>query len=224
MLTLSFLNSSKNIDIIIDIGSTTTDIIYKNMNITENLSDYKRLCNNTLIYMGVVRTPLSMIIDNISYKKKISPLINELYATTGDIFNITNDIDFTNSHYRGADGQSYERENSFIRISRNIGFDYNKNDEKHLIEVSKEIKKQIIRKIFSSLSNILDNMPNNPIISSVGEGSFIVRELCKDKNLNYKPVKNIENDLFNNSYHNIYKNFPSALVVLNSINKNYGKN
>ena len=36
ILTSKFVNKSKNIHLIIDIGSTTTDFIYKNMDIKEN--------------------------------------------------------------------------------------------------------------------------------------------------------------------------------------------
>lgn len=224
MLSLNFLNLSRDIDVLIDIGSTTTDIIYKNMSVKDNVSDYQRLCNNTLVYVGVVRTPLSMLIDSVNYRNNLSPLINEVYATTGDIFNITKDIDFTNSHYRGADGKSFTRENSLIRLGRNIGFDYNPNDEKYLVEISKKIKREIIKKIFSCLTNRLDIKLNNSIISSVGEGNFLVKELCEKNNIIYKPIETIKNDLLKkNIYQDVYKNFPSALVVLNSINKEYEK-
>ena len=61
ILTSKFLNYKKNIDLIIDVGSTTTDIIFKDMNIENNINDHMRLTNKTLLYLGVVRTPLPMI-------------------------------------------------------------------------------------------------------------------------------------------------------------------
>jgi len=52
----------------------------------------------------------------------------------------------------------------------------------------------------------------------------LVKELCEQNNIIYKPIETIKNDLLKkNIYQDVYKNFPSALVVLNSINKEYEK-
>ena len=71
------------------------------MNIENNINDHMRLTNKTLLYLGVVRTPLPMIADNIKYKGRDISLVNEVFATTGDIFNIINDIDFSDLDYLG---------------------------------------------------------------------------------------------------------------------------
>ena len=224
MLTLNFLNSSSDIDVIIDIGSTTTDVIYKNMSIHNNIDDYQRLQNNTLIYIGAIRTPLSMVIENVIYKGLKTPLINEVYATTGDIFNITNDVDFRNTNYKGADGKSFTKKNSLIRLSRNIGFDYSDNNDLYLLETAKKIKKLIIDKIFIYLKNVVDIKLKNSMVSSIGEGKFIIQTLCEKNNIKYKHIEDIDSHIVKiNKNHKIYINLPSALVVLNSIGQIHEK-
>ena len=114
MLTYSFLNKSEKFNLLLDIGSTTTDIIYKNMKINNNITDFhKRLSNKTLLYAGVVRTPISMLFDKVFLNDKYVPLINEVYSTTGDIFTITNDIFLENTEYLGADNLAYTKKKFF---------------------------------------------------------------------------------------------------------------
>ena len=43
MLTLNYIKRLNNINLIIDIGSTTTDFIYKDMNLDTNIDDFSRL-------------------------------------------------------------------------------------------------------------------------------------------------------------------------------------
>jgi len=220
ILTSKFLNKINNINFIIDIGSTTTDFIYKDMNIDDNINDYKRLINKTLLYLGVVRTPIPMLTNEVKFRNINISLVNEVFATTGDIFNITNDIDFTNSQYIGADNLALTKENSFIRLARLLGKDYKKSDKNYLIDMSFYIKRLFIKKIFNNL-NLLTKIKNKELImTSIGEGSFLIKEICELYNIKYMPIenenylsiKNIKKDL-------VYNNFTSALVFNNYINK-----
>ena len=75
--TASFISNFFPNCILVDIGSTTTDIIpIKNKEIISNsVSDYQRLKSNELIYLGVLRTPIQAVI-----KKK--NLIDQLEIET----------------------------------------------------------------------------------------------------------------------------------------------
>jgi (4-(4-[2-(gamma-L-glutamylamino)ethyl]phenoxymethyl)furan-2-yl)methanamine synthase len=223
ILTSKFLNYKKNIDLIIDVGSTTTDIIFKDMNIENNINDHMRLTNKTLLYLGVVRTPLPMIADNIKYKGRDISLVNEVFATTGDIFNINNDIDFSDLDYLGSDNLQFTKENSFTRLARVIGLDYKDCQEKHLIDVANNFKNIFISKIIDNIREIFSDNIDDFTISSIGEGRFIIKEMCKIYNINYTSIDNINyNSIVNVDKNKVYSNMTSALVVLNFIkNKNH---
>ena len=219
LLTKKLLENNSNIDLLIDIGSTTTDFIYKDIVITSNLTDYERLKNNTLLYLGVIRTPLPMISDRVSYDGSKIPLVKELFATTGDIFNVTGDINFLTLDYMGVDSLNYSIENSLIRISRCIGLDYNKDNRDRVIEMSFSLKKMLIEKIFKHVGLIFKN-PKTISISSVGEGKFLVEDMCSAHKINYinisaNKIFNIPDTIDKNL---IYCNLPSALVVTNFFN------
>ena len=223
ILTSKFLNKKKDIDLIIDIGSTTTDIIFKNMNIQDNINDHMRLSNKTLLYLGVIRTPLSMMADNINYNGQDISLVNEVFATTGDIFNINNDIDFSALDYLGSDNLQFTKKNSFIRLARIIGLDYTDYQEEHLNEVAKNFKKLFISKIIDNIRSIFSNNINDFTISSIGEGGFLIKEMCKIYNMKYLSMDSINNITIENvDRKKVYSNMTSALVVINFINrKNY---
>ena len=216
MLTYSFLNKSEKFNLLLDIGSTTTDIIYKNMKINNNITDFHRLSNKTLLYAGVVRTPISMLFDKVFLNDKYVPLINEVYSTTGDIFTITNDIFLENTEYLGADNLAYTKKNSLIRLARNIGIDYEEKIETNITKVAENLKTLIIEKIFLNIKYVKKNDFTNCMLTCIGEGRFLAKELCDTYNLNYIPIKQISGLKVGKSYENaVFSNFPSALVVLN---------
>ena len=220
ILTANLLKSLDKINLMIDIGSTTTDFIYKNINIEDNNSDYKRLSNNTLLYTGVVRTPLSMIFNDVIFSSKKISLINELFSSTGDIFNITKDIDFSSLDYTGADNKDFSLNNSLARLSRSIGLDYNKDNYKDLVALSKFIKKEIINIVFRNINLLFNNNLNNICLSSIGEGAFLIKELAKTHKIKYISIEDEKIfSIINLDHAIVYKNLTSALVVTNFFKK-----
>ena len=216
ILTSKFVNKSKNIHLIIDIGSTTTDFIYKNMDVKENINDHLRLINNSLLYAGVIRTPISMLLNEVNYFSKNIPLINEFFSTTGDVFNLTNDINFEKLDYFGADNLEYSKENSFKRLARSIGLDYQKEMQSEIIKISHMIKKEFANIIFKKIKLLLGNELQNITLSSIGEGSFLVKYLAHKYKIKYFSIDN-ENIFTTDNVDKkiLYKNFTAALVVKN---------
>ena len=216
MLTLKYLNKIKNVDLIIDIGSTTTDIIYKHMNVQENIDDHKRLVNNSLLYAGVIRTPIPMIVNKVNFLSKEVPLINEVFSTTGDIFNITNDIDFNELDYVGADNLNFTKKNSFVRIARSLGLDYNSSMKSEIIKVSHAIKNNFVEMIYKKIKLIFNIHMEELKLSSIGEGNFLIKELALKHNLKYLSLK--DSIFFSDKKINkkiLNKSFTAALVVKN---------
>ena len=84
----------------------------------------KEIKKSDVILLGVSRTsktPTSIYLANKGFKTSNIPLINEVFSTTGDVFNLTNDINFEKLDYFGADNLEYSKENSFKRLARSIG-------------------------------------------------------------------------------------------------------
>ena len=223
MLTLNYLKNSEKINLIIDIGSTTTDFVYKDMCVNENINDFMRLSNRTLLYQGAVRTPIPMFVNNINFGEKKIPVIKEVYATSGDIFCILKDIEFKNKSYIGADKLPYSEQNSLNRISRLIGKDYNINDRELFISLVKDLKVKFIINIVKNINHIEKLIGEKLIVSSIGEGKGLIQEICYNEKIEFLAIDKIDGLKINcnNKDIDVYSHFTSVLIVLNYFgNKN----
>ncbi len=74
--------------ILIDVGSTTTDInsLYKYRLLTSSTTDTERLRSGELVYVGVRRTPICALASEVPWKGESVGLVAELFATTLDVY------------------------------------------------------------------------------------------------------------------------------------------
>ena len=109
--------------VIVDFGSTTTDlIIIKDGNIqNEHFSDFKRINNLELVYTGFVRTPIFSLTEKITINGEVYNLIPENFSSTADLYRITNKLEKKIDFYDTADKRGKKKSDSLKRISRNLG-------------------------------------------------------------------------------------------------------
>ncbi len=71
--------------VLIDIGSTTTDLIAlrRGRVLTTARTDAERLASGELVYHGVVRTPLCALAQRIAWRGRGHNVMNEFFATSG---------------------------------------------------------------------------------------------------------------------------------------------
>ena len=175
--TASFISNSFPNCILIDVGSTTTDIIpIKNKRIiSRSVTDYQRLKSNELIYLGVLRTPIQAI-------EKKKNLINENFANLSDVYRILNKIPNTIDLLPTLDNKTKSKHDSARRIARIFGQDYKK---KHFLKWKKtayqiedeqlKILKSVIKKI--EKKNFIKKVP----VIGAGIGEFLVKKICNKK-------------------------------------------
>lgn len=74
--------------ILLDIGSTTTDVIpiVARRPQTTGLTDVGRLLAGELIYAGVRRTPLCALVRSVPFRGQSCPVAAEVFSTTRDLF------------------------------------------------------------------------------------------------------------------------------------------
>ena len=137
--TASYISNFFSNCILVDIGSTTTDIIpIKNKKIIcKGKNDYERLKFNELIYMGVLRTPITAI-------KKNENLINENFSNLSDVYRIINKIPKKFDLLPTQDNESKNIHNSARRVARVFGKDYKKNEFLKWKKIAYEIENEQI--------------------------------------------------------------------------------
>lgn len=106
--------------ILIDTGSTTTDIIplVDGVPVSSGLNDFERLGFGELVYTGVRRTPLCAVTDFVVLNDVRFPLAAELFATTQDVHVVLRSIDEDARDTNTADGKPSTVNAARSRISR----------------------------------------------------------------------------------------------------------
>jgi probable H4MPT-linked C1 transfer pathway protein len=111
--------------LLVDIGSTTTDLIAfrRGHVVTESRSDAHRLQTGELVYQGVVRTPLCALARRIPWKGVLHNVMNEFFATTADVYRLTGELDPAHDQHPSADGAPKDARHARARLARMIGLD-----------------------------------------------------------------------------------------------------
>lgn len=175
--------------VFIDIGSTTTDILTLcDYEVTcDGYTDFQRLITGELVYTGVVRTPIMALCRTAPFMHFEVGIMAEHFATTSDIYRVTQDLNPEHDQYDTADGAPKTLRNSAIRLSRLIGYDYKDNDSELWLEFAHNLKQLHKEQLKTAITKRLPG-PNYPLIGA-GIGRFLVEELAKEMNFNYVDFK-----------------------------------
>ncbi|SAL05102.1 hypothetical protein AWB78_07297 [Caballeronia calidae] len=111
--------------LLIDIGSTTTDIIpvVGGRVVARGANDAERLISGELVYQGIVRTPLCGVAHRIVFRGETTGVMNEWFATTADVYRLTGELWPEHDQHPSADNGPKTEAASRARIARMIGRD-----------------------------------------------------------------------------------------------------
>lgn len=111
--------------VLVDIGSTTSDIIKfaGEEIIFAGYLDAERLETGELVYSGAARTPVMALAATLPFRGRQVPLMAEHFATTADIHRLTGHLPEGADLHPAADGGDKTREASARRLLRMVGRD-----------------------------------------------------------------------------------------------------
>lgn len=111
--------------LLVDIGSTTTDIIALQGGDVRALgrTDASRLATGELVYLGVARTPVCVLARQVPFDGLLRNVMNEFFATTADVYRLTGELQAVHDQYPAADGGAKDLDGSCQRLARLIGLD-----------------------------------------------------------------------------------------------------
>ncbi len=188
--TASYAVSLTGNGILIDIGSTTTDIIpfADGKLIHQGYTDYERLGCHELIYTGIVRTPLMAITREIMFAGQPRPVVAEHFATMADVYRLTGDLAEEDDMLPTADGAGKMQMDSARRVARMIALDVSGDEDPEvwvaLAQSFADIQLDDIRK---SLLAVKSRMPagNSLTFIGAGAGRFLVQQLAAALDVRY---------------------------------------
>ena len=127
--------------LLIDMGSTTTDIIplLDGRPVPLGLNDRDRLLSGELVYTGAARTPVCAIVNKVPLRGESCPVAAEVFATIVDALVVAGmvreDADDTNT----ADGRPLTRQCSLNRLSHMVCCDSTELTEEELTSIAQHV-------------------------------------------------------------------------------------
>ena len=189
LATAWFAASRVRSGLLVDIGSTTSDIMRLSDHEihVQGYSDFDRLRHQELVYTGIVRTPVMMLTDKVPFQGHQIPLMAEHFATTADIYRLCGELPEYSDQMPAADNGDKTQAASARRLARMIGRDYQPNELNDWKQLAQFLREQQIQQIRHAcevqLAPIRTEVDN--VLVGAGTGRFLVKQLATALNLPY---------------------------------------
>ncbi|MEL7048552.1 MAG: hydantoinase/oxoprolinase family protein, partial [Pseudomonadota bacterium] len=111
--------------LLIDMGTTTTDIIPIIDGSPQNVgqTDADRLASGELVYTGLTRTAVMAVVDAVPFQGAWVPICREYFATMSDVQRVLEALPSGVDDQQTADGRGKSLHESTSRLARMIGRD-----------------------------------------------------------------------------------------------------
>jgi probable H4MPT-linked C1 transfer pathway protein len=168
--------------LVIDIGSTTTDLIAfaHGRVLTQSRSDAQRLRNGELVYHGVVRTPLCALARRIAWRGAAHNVMNEFFATSADVYRTTGELDPAHDQQPSADNAAKDAPATQARLARMVGLDARDGSATDWLEFARAWRAAQLDELRSQVARVIDaHALGTPLrVVAAGCGAFLVSELA----------------------------------------------
>ena len=111
--------------VLVDLGSTTTDIVLltDGRPAAQATTDRGRLAAGELVYVGLTRTPVMALAAEAPFAGRRVPLMNEFFATSADLFRVLGTLPEEADQHPAADNGEKSVDGSARRLARMLGAD-----------------------------------------------------------------------------------------------------
>lgn len=166
---------------LIDIGSTTTDlIVFRDGRVlTQERSDAERLASGALVYQGVVRTPLCALAQRIPFRGRHYNVMNEFFATTADVHRLAGELNPNHDLHPSADQAPKTAAATQQRLARMIGLDARDAGPAEWLQFAEAWREAQLEELAGQLDRVLaahELPPDAPLVGA-GCGDFLAARL-----------------------------------------------
>ena len=187
--------------VLVDIGSTTTDLILINNGLvaSQGFTDAERMRFDELVYAGVVRTPLMALCHKLEFDGFLVNVAAEHFATTADVYRLTGELLLEEDMADTADGAGKTELESARRLARMVGRDVEDFDMSAWRALAFEFRNAQLMRLQEAFSHFVDINQDMPLVGA-GSGRFLVKALAMQLNKSYLDVQSLLN-MSNKSTH-----------------------
>ena len=164
--------------LLVDVGSTTTDIIaiQDHVVLSPSKSDRERLVSGELVYTGIERSSVVGLVQELIVHGQLCPVINESFATAGDANLVLGKIDENAADCDTCDGQPKTRTHAAFRLARIVGEDGNTLGQQDIESIAESIYDAQVKKISKAMLGVATQFKgkNCKHILFSGHGDFLI--------------------------------------------------
>jgi len=161
--------------IMIDTGSTTTDIIPINegSECAKGRSDMERLKTGELVYSGTLRTNIAAVVDKVPLNGEFVRVSSELFAITADVQMVLRNIEEEDYTCDTPDGAGKTKLDCMRRISRVICGDLNMLSKSDIEQIAAYIYEKQVENVAVALLEV-SIRENLDLVVTTGLGMDII--------------------------------------------------
>lgn len=181
-------NALQSDAVLVDIGSTTTDIvpIIGGYVCARGYADRERLATQELLYSGVVRTPVMALAARVPLAGEWTELAAEHFATTADVYRLTAELPTQADLGDTADGRDKTGQASAVRLARMVGDDAGRHEPGVWRGLARYLRECQLVRIERALARqcSLGVLEDAPLVGA-GVGRFLVRRAAQRQERRY---------------------------------------
>jgi (4-(4-[2-(gamma-L-glutamylamino)ethyl]phenoxymethyl)furan-2-yl)methanamine synthase len=161
--------------VLIDIGTTTTDIIpiLDGKVSAEGRTDPERLGTGELVYTGVLRTPVEAVTQQVPLRGRPTGLACEAFALMGDVFLWLGSLQSDNYTCPTPDGRPPTRRFAGERLARAVCADAEMLDDEDIDGIAAALGSAQLRRISGAIRCVRGRYPQIDTAIVTGLGAFL---------------------------------------------------
>ena len=167
--------------ILIDVGSTTTDIIPIRGGgvVAKGRNDLARLASGELVYTGVVRTNPNTLADAVPVRGRMCRVAAEYFTVMADVYLLLGRLSPEEYTCPTPDNRARSRTEAAERLARLVCADGEMLSEEEVLKIASYLYERQLRQISEGLLQVLSRLDNAyeiPVVVA-GAGSFVAAEV-----------------------------------------------
>jgi hypothetical protein len=169
--------------LLVDIGSTTTDIIplVDGQTVARGTTDTTRLVAGELLYTGVERSPVCAVVDRIPYRGQRCPVAQELFATMLDVYLILDRFPERPTDTQTADGRPAVKSSARARLGRMIAADSEEFNHRDAVQLAESAANAQLARVVAAVRQVASSLPAPPAtLVFSGHGEFLAMKALED--------------------------------------------
>ena len=161
--------------LLVDIGSTTTDVIplRDGRVVARGRTDPERLVAGELVYTGAVRTNVAAVLSSVPLDGGECPVAAEYFAVSGDAHVLLGSLDPAEYTCPTPDGRPVTPEFAAERLARVVCADVEMLGRAAIEAIAAAVAGAQVRSIAAALARVASRVGPSPPVVATGQGAFL---------------------------------------------------